>query len=102
MARVSMPFMWSAWQWERKNWSAAATFPSLWMLSNLSMTLGSCVKAIDDALNVVQDLIPITADPRKGCELSHETAHGDQVGKKTLEITAKPHQRSHSLASIFA
>jgi len=45
---------------------------------------------------------PITADPRKGCELSHETAHGDQVGKEALEIRAEPHQRSHSLASIFA
>ena len=55
------------------------------MLSNLSMTLGSCVKAIDDALNVVQDLIPITADPRKGCELSHETAHVDQVRKEALD-----------------
>ena len=35
MARVSIPTMWSVWQWERKNWSAATTLPSLFMLSNL-------------------------------------------------------------------
>ena len=37
MARVSMPTMWSVWQWERKNWSAATTLPSLLILSNLSV-----------------------------------------------------------------